>query len=187
MALIACLGWGSLVWDPRELPIKREWFLDGPLIKVELARQSSDGRITLVLHEAAWSVRSLWALMDHSELVAACEALRLREGIPKNDIAAIGSWQHGGPSPNLIERLPEWAASRGIDAVVWTNLPAKFDGAKGSAPNCEQVINYLSELTGRVRDSAEQYIRFAPRQIDTQYRRKIEAVLHWTPKDANQP
>src|SRR5438034_11528336 len=106
---IACLGWGSLIWDPRELPIRRKWFDDGPFGRVEFARQSRDGRITLVLCEAAEFVRLLWAQMDTSDLTVAREALRDRESLTGRDWASsIGSWRPNDPEPPLIAGLPAW-------------------------------------------------------------------------------
>lgn len=180
MTVIACLGWGSLIWDPRELPIQRNWFEDGLLIHVEFARKSQDGRITLVLEPTETPVRSLWAVMDTTDIATAREALRKREGC---NLDAIGSWATGEPSHKLVLGLPEWAHARGIDGVVWTALPPKF-GEGAAVPTEDEVIHYLSHLTGAVRDTAERYVRYAPRQIDTAYRRRIEAVLHWTPTDA---
>jgi hypothetical protein len=46
---IACIGWGSLIWDNGNLDSKGDWQNDGPMIPVEFARQSKNGRITLVI------------------------------------------------------------------------------------------------------------------------------------------
>ena len=183
MSTIACLGWGSLVWDPRELAIQRRWFDDGPLIHVEFGRQSQDGRITLVLAKTDSPVRSLWELMDAIDLASAKAALRMREGIPeKNESIHIGAWSVGQQSPELVLGLPEWAKSRGVSHVVWTNLPPKFNN-DATMPSSKQVVQYLTGLTGAPRDTAERYVRFAPRQIDTPYRRGIEAALLWKAGD----
>lgn len=182
MPLIACLGWGSLVWDPRELPIRRKWFVDGPFIKAEFLRESSDGRITLVLDSSAELVRSLWAVMDSADIDIAREALRKREG-DKVHLKDIGVWSSQGKpelAPPLIQNLPQWAQSHGIQSVIWTALPPKFKG-KSYIATCEEIIEYLSGLTGATCDNAERYIRLTPRQVDTRYRRQIEATLHWTP------
>ena len=185
MSIIACLGWGSLVWDWRELPIQRNWFEDGPFVQVELVRQSNDGRITLALEVSARPVRSLWAVMDATDINTAREALRKREGIPHNKSGAkhIGIWSVGEAPPGLVLGLPEWAAARGVHGVVWTALPPNFGEAE-KTPAEEEVIQYLGGLSGATRDAAERYIRLAPKQIDTAYRRRIEATLHWSSRDA---
>jgi hypothetical protein len=178
MALIGCLGWGSLIWDPRDLPIQRQWSSDGPFVKVEFTRQSRDGRITLVLNANALAVRSLWAVMATADLAEAKEALRRRE---KCNLSDIASWSPGDAAPTLILNLPEWAKAHDLQTVIWTGLPPKFNRIDGAVPSADEVVEYLRSLAGPVREEAERYIRRAPVQVDTQYRRQIEASLHWTP------
>jgi len=176
---IACLGWGSLIWDPRSLPIRREWFKDGPFAPVEFTRKSSDGRITLVIEPSASPVRLLWAHMLPTSLQAAKEALRDRECITAKDWSSkIGSWQQGEPAPANMPELPNWAEAHGLDAAVWTALVTKFDDVQG-VPSAEQILEYLRGLTGTARENAKRYIERTPRQIDTEYRRRIEAALGW--------
>lgn len=183
---IACLGWGSLVWDPRSLPIQREWFEDGPFAPVEFARQSSGGRVTLVIEPSASPVPVLWAVMLSTDLQAAKEALRDREGLTSKDwVQRIGSWQEGEPAPPTIPEMPEWARTRGLNAAIWTALKPKFQ-KQDISPSVDQVIDYLRQLTGTTRDEAERYARCAPRQIDTEYRRRVEATLGWSHQDCRQ-
>lgn len=180
MNIIACLGWGSLIWEPRDLSIENEWFKDGPLIQVEFVRQSTDGRITLVLNPNSDNVPSLWAKMLTNNLDEAIESLRNREGIyPKNKERDIGRWIKGEPSPELIDQLPECAECRGVTAVIWTNLSPKFDGVF-QTPSLQKILNYLNNLEDEQRSKAEEYIRNTPNQVKTKYRREIEVKLGWT-------
>jgi len=151
------------------------------LISVEFARQSSNGRLTLVIEPNAKPVRSLWAVMDNMELEAAVEVLRSREGIPKSAKNKIGRWSIGDESSSDIPDLPEWVRSRGIESVIWTALGPKFNNNDGEAPSVEQAVQYIRNLSGSARDEAEKYVRHAPPQIDTDYRRRFEAELGWGP------
>ena len=180
--MIACLGWGSLIWKPEALPIRRGWFEDGPLVKVDFLRKSQDGRITLVLHESAKPVRSLWALMAVDEPGDATAALAAREGTPKRNVT-LWSKLSRESAPNCIVDLDAWAGSRGITHVVWTALRPKFNG--GEPPSQEAIVEYLSNLRGPARANAREYIQNAPGQIDTEYRRLIEAQFGWLPATAH--
>jgi len=117
--------------------------------------------------------------MDTDSLESAKEALRKREGISEDRKEWIGSWNTGNPVPDLIFGLPTWATGHGLDAIVWTALPPKFN-RKQKAPSDKQAVAYLAGLRGAKRDFAEQYVRKAPKQIDTAYRRVFEATLGWT-------
>jgi len=177
---IACLGWGSLIWDPRDLPVQREWFKDGPFAPVEFTRRSSNDRITLVIDPSASPVRLLWAHMLSDDLPSAKKALRDRESITgENWVSKIGSWQQVEPAPAIMPELPKWADAHGLNAVIWTALGPKF-GDREVSPSVDQVIEYLGGLTGAARENAKQYIERTPRQIDTEYRRRIEAALGWS-------
>jgi hypothetical protein len=184
--IIGCLGWGSLIWKPEGLPVRRYWFADGPFLPIEFARQSKDDRITLVIvaGKSFPLVRSLWAVMSLTDLNLARESLRQREGISKDNIDShIGIWRNdqANAENEIHNRVGSWAKQVGIDAVIWTNLPPKFQGHDGQIPTREEVVSHLSQLEGAKRDNAEQYIRMTPRQIDTDYRQYIESKLNWSP------
>jgi hypothetical protein len=181
VATFACLGWGSLVWDWRDLPIRSPWFVDGPLVQVELARQSRNGRITFVMDSETPPVRSLWALLNVADMAAARYALGAREGIPEKDHAKwIGTWQAGDDAlPGTVLDLRDWARQKDIDGVVWTSLPPKFDNQQRK-PTMEEIVSYLSGLSGAERTCAEEYVRKAPSQVATPYRHRIEVALGWT-------
>jgi hypothetical protein len=74
--------------------------------------------------------------------------------------------------------LAKWADAHGLEAAIWTALVPKFDDIE-VRPSVDQVVEYLRGLTRTERDNAKQYIERAPRQIDTEYRRRIEAALGW--------
>ena len=138
--------------------------------------------MTLVLYPDAWPVRSQWALIEAEDVEEARALLGARERIPKaRRRDRVGTWQNS--SQDRIVGLEGWARAKQLDAVVWTALGFNFYEEGPSL--ADQVIGHLQSLVGPIRDEAERYIRRAPRQIDTEVRRGIEAKLQWTPIDAD--
>lgn len=179
--MIAFLGWGSLIWDPRDLPIIPPWYPDGPLVCVEFLRQSMDKRLTLVLADNAAPVRALWVRAKAPTLEQAKHDLCVRESIPIKHLEdRIGSWSLGGTNPSLILDLDAWADKHGVEHVVWTALPPKFNNENGTSPSTDQAVQYLSGLQGSERALAEEYVRRAPPQVATAYRQRFEVELGWT-------
>ena len=105
----------------------------------------------------------------------------LRGILKRNAEEHVGSWPSGTTSE--IADLEDWARSKNLDAVVWTALPRQLDTAKGVVPMEVEVMNYVRGLTGAKRRVAEQYVRRTPRQIDTAFRRLMEAEFNWDPAD----
>ncbi len=179
--VIACLGWGSLIWDPRDLPIRTEWRTDGPSLPVEFARQSVNGRITLVIAEDTDPIPVLWTALDLASLHEGRQALALRESIPLAHMeSSVGAWSSSlSPDRSEFQAIAEWADAAGVTGVVWTALKPKFAG-KPIKPSCDQIIDYLANLEGETRQLAEEYVRRAPTQVTTSYRQRIERELGWT-------
>lgn len=181
---IGCVGWGSLIWDlgrDQQLPIEGGWHEDGPSVPVEFVRHSDSGLVTLVIEPTAAALRTLWAVMASVSLQDAKQALAAREG---THVRNIGSWSAGEAAPAAIGGIAEWAASKKLAHVIWTGLPSKFDGVNRKTPTVDEVIKLLSGMEEAKRVKAERYIRRAPRQIATAYRKRIEEVLGWLPTDA---
>ena len=175
--MIVCLGWGSLIWRPGDLPVG-DWRDDGPEIKVEFVRESTDHRLTLVLDpDADDPVTSLWAPMTVCDLDTAITELADRERTGRDK---IGQWSTGQDDPERLPGLEVWATGREINHVIWTALEPQFRRNQGVRPTKDQAVDHLRNLTGHDRVKAEQYVRRTPRQIRTAYRRRFERCLGWT-------
>lgn len=177
----ACIGWGSLVWQPRQLPLASEWFHDGPVLPLEFARHSGqktgEDRLTLVALSSGAPVRTRWAKLDVANLEEARKALRVREGTKLDDIG----YCPGSPTFAFGETIATWASGKGIEGVVWTALPPKFKGEEGRIPTVEEALDFLSGLSGKPGALAEEYIRKAPMVVRTPYRETFERELGWSP------
>ena len=171
MSKIACLGWGSLIWNAGELPVA-EWREDGPSLPIEFARRSKNGRVTLVIAPGAAEVTVLWTRLDVGDLEEAITLLAKREGCPPH---RIGHWP--GPASVGSNAIGAWAEERGLSGIVWTALPANWNQTAGRVPTLAELVGYLRTLEGDTAAAAEHYIRSAPPQIQTGLRPNLEAAL----------
>lgn len=171
---IVCLGWGSLVWDPRTLPLRGDWKTDGPVLPLEFARQSQDGRITLVITEDGAPCPALWGELDAATLDEAVAALAAREGCAPT---AIGRWPSATTVFAQADAISAWAGRRGIAGVVWTALSPGLARSRGAVPALGYVVDHLRTLKGEAREAAQTYVARAPLQVATRYRPALEAEL----------
>ncbi|NOE24830.1 hypothetical protein [Ruegeria sp. HKCCD6157] len=170
-----------MIWDPRELPVCSEWQVDGPLLPVEFARQSADDRITLVITPNVRSVPVLWAEIDVDCVHSARSALAEREGISGKFLErSVGFWRRDGETSKHehAELIGDWALSKEIDGLVWTELKPKI-GNSYRTPSTNEVISHLTCLEGLSRSNAKEYILNAPAQIETVNRSAIREQLGW--------
>jgi hypothetical protein len=177
---IACIAWGSLLWEPGPLKLASDWRPGGPPLPLEFVRDSDDSdELALVLHEPAPPMPTWWALLDTADIGEAREMLRQREKIRPQYPQWVGSIPnaHGALEP----RVAAWLRERELDAAVWTALPAKFAKVSERAPSAHEALAFLAELEGEQRRKAEEYVRKVPREIATLYRKLIEEKLGWTP------
>lgn len=176
----ACLGWGSLIWEPGDLPILHEWRADGPDLPLEFARKSLDGRITLVVCEQGTLCPALWNTLSSTSLEEARKALAKREGLPSIKNAAF--WSGSAASDHYgTELVGAWAERRGFTGVVWTGLSPKspVTDQNNDHPSIEDVLSHLSGLKGHSASRAKEYVRKAPNQIVTAYRTRIAEEFGW--------
>jgi len=120
--------------------------------------------------------------MDAADLGTAKRDLAAREGVEDSHIdRSIGYWEaatqksHGAAA----REIAEWALTKRLDAVVWTSLETGLKDKRGMLPSIEEILDHLRRLPHAQGQLAEEYIRKAPPQIDTEYRRRIAKEFSW--------
>lgn len=178
---IAVIGWGSLIWEPKELDVEPTWHTDGPMLPVEFARVSSRNRLTLVLRDNVPLQPTLWALSHKNTLLEAIKDLAKREETPDSNIGRWPCQQTGGEcKKRVLSIIAEWACHHTLDGVVWTALgPKKPSEGKGVATD-QELIEYLHGLVEHDKAAAaKEYVEKAPSQIQTPLRARIGRELGW--------
>jgi len=203
---IACLGWGSLIWESAKTPTSPlavqhvrdglesaggTWRSDGPALPLELAREAwsgDDPYISWVITPGSPLSLALWTPLvlsrDHGRdldaaLVEASTALAVREGVA---VSRIGRWP--APLGELgaagAKTIGAWASAEQIDGVVWTALTPKWND-EARAPTSRELLDWLRALVAAGRGGfAETYVRRTPSQTCSRYRSMLESELGWT-------
>ena len=185
---IAILGWGSLIWQPKELKFDANigWKENGPVLPIEFARISQDGRLTLVITPNGTDVPTLYSVSSFDSLDLAVLNLKRREGTVEENIGYYDrTKEEFFPKDfSFKENIKNWIQTTDFDGVIWTNLPENWEirneekvVIKTIDPN--DRIDYLQNLKGSESALAEEYIRNTPKQIVTKYRKQIIEVLGW--------
>ena len=146
---IVYLGWGSLIFSPENLPIKK-WRLSSLSLPLEYSRISDKGkgRLTLVIDEENGSDNYIWYTNStEMNIDRAIGKLRVREKTVKQFIGYInrknGKMRVGNLSDKLIEKIRLWMESMNIDVVIWTNLVSNFGDITSKNYTLDNAMKYF--------------------------------------------
>jgi hypothetical protein len=188
---IAVLAWGSLLWDRGALAIDGNFQPTGPKLPIEFSRISGDGRLTLVIDESCGATCTTYVTRSaHEDLNDAIENLRVREKMQTSRgvgfvVPASGSQSATAKDrhPLALSTIAAWVLSSGHDAVIWTALASNFQQKISDAFSVKGAIRYLEQLDGSARAVALNYIRRAPREVQTPLRSAVN--LRWPEGSSN--
>lgn len=183
---IVVLGWGSLVWDPDDLPIvvddaehpEAAWSAGGPELPIEFSRVAVDCRLIPVLDPVnGVPVKVMYARSRRNDLDAAIVDLMKREGSsnPKR-IGFVDTKDDRHRCllyPKMSGPVKEWAKQVGVDCAIWTELPSNFKAHYGRDFTLDNALSYLKELPHGMVEQAREYVNRAPASIDTPLRQKL--------------
>jgi hypothetical protein len=176
---IACVAYGSIVWDPRDLPHIPQWKKDGPFLPVEFTDHEKN-RMCLTLTEGAEPIQTLWARMTVSEIDDAIKYLAERERMTPEELEdrSVGYWTATRSQGMCHETVGKWARAKGLTGAVWTSLKPRFKEEYGRIPSEDEVIEFLRELIDRnEHEAARDYIIRSP--VTTKYKLRIMKEFSW--------
>ena len=187
---IVIVGWGSLIWDPRDLPLERTWQNGGPNLPIEFSQVSQDCRLTLVIdYENGVVVPTQLIHSPRVNLGEAIKDLRLREGTIRKRIGFV-DLRHGKDSTvnysdaerdskDYLDRqracsdVSTWLSGTDYNAAVRTALTSNFKSEVDHDYSVDAALEYLWSLPKSAMERAIKYISNAPAFINTPLLRRL--------------
>jgi len=175
---IAIIGWGSLIWDPQDLPREGAWQRGGPKLPIEFSRISQDGRLTLVIDEShGILVPTRYVLSPRTNLEDAIADLLVRERTTKKGIGFVdlkhNNLKTQGCSTKIGEIIRAWTKKTGFDSAIWTALEPNFKTEIRDDFSIKRATEYLSNLPKTAKTHALNYFQNAPEEVLTPLRKAL--------------
>lgn len=173
---IAILGWGSLIWQPKNLNFDQVagWSNNGPILPIEFARISINGRLTLVITPSGTEVQTLYSVSSFDNIRDAVANLHEREGSSNIGVYDKNVDEFKPDNFQFKQKIKDWIVTTDFDAVIWTNLPENWAGKMAT-----DRIQYLMCLDKSTKALAKEYIINTPQQIETEFRKDLREKLKW--------
>ena len=147
VAKMAYLGWGSLLWNYKDLKIG-EWEKTSLKLPLEFSRISQDGRLTLVIDEENGAENNIWMTpAKYKNIDLAINALKKREKTLKGAISYVNlpkkKYRIRNTSPKIAQQLVMWALKEGLDVIIWTDLSTNWEKVRDKKYTVDDAIKYF--------------------------------------------